>query len=65
LIEGKAIPVMPWLQHLFSMLTLMETTMAVHVPLSHAAILEAQLLMLSSLTTFLTLRNGTPTPFRL
>ena len=58
LIEGKAIQLHPLVTTSFNA-DFDGDQMAVHVPLSHAAILEAQLLMLSS-HNILNPQNGTP-----
>lgn len=58
LIEGKAIQLHPLVTSAFNA-DFDGDQMAVHVPLSHAAILEAQLLMLSS-HNILNPQNGTP-----
>ncbi len=58
LIEGKAIQLHPLVTTAFNA-DFDGDQMAVHVPLSHAAILEAQLLMLSS-HNILNPQNGTP-----
>ncbi|MCY7411071.1 MAG: DNA-directed RNA polymerase subunit beta' [Chitinophagales bacterium] len=58
LIEGKAIQLHPLVCSTFNA-DFDGDQMAVHVPLSHAAILEAQLLMLSS-HNILNPQNGTP-----
>jgi DNA-directed RNA polymerase subunit beta' len=58
LIEGKAIQLHPLVTAAFNA-DFDGDQMAVHVPLSHAAILEAQLLMLSS-HNILNPQNGTP-----
>ena len=58
LIEGKAIHLHPLVTSAFNA-DFDGDQMAVHVPLSHAAILEAQLLMLSS-HNILNPQNGTP-----
>ena len=58
LIEGKAIQLHPLVCSAFNA-DFDGDQMAVHVPLSHAAILEAQLLMLSS-HNILNPQNGTP-----
>jgi DNA-directed RNA polymerase subunit beta' len=58
LVEGKAIQLHPLVTSAFNA-DFDGDQMAVHVPLSHAAILEAQLLMLSS-HNILNPQNGTP-----
>ncbi len=58
LVEGKAIQLHPLVTSSFNA-DFDGDQMAVHVPLSHAAILEAQLLMLSS-HNILNPQNGTP-----
>src|SRR6187431_196793 len=58
LIEGKAIQLHPLVTTAFNA-DFDGDQMAVHVPLSHAAVLEAQLLMLSS-HNILNPQNGTP-----
>jgi DNA-directed RNA polymerase subunit beta' len=58
LVEGKAIQLHPLVTTAFNA-DFDGDQMAVHVPLSHAAILEAQLLMLSS-HNILNPQNGTP-----
>ncbi|MDX1938195.1 MAG: DNA-directed RNA polymerase subunit beta' [Flavihumibacter sp.] len=58
LIEGKAIQLHPLVTSAFNA-DFDGDQMAVHVPLSHAAVLEAQLLMLSS-HNILNPQNGTP-----
>src|SRR5690606_3369224 len=58
LIEGKAIQLHPLVCSAFNA-DFDGDQMAVHVPLSHAAILEAQLLMLAS-HNILNPQNGTP-----
>jgi len=58
MVEGKAIQLHPLVTASFNA-DFDGDQMAVHVPLSHAAILEAQLLMLSS-HTLLNPQNGTP-----
>lgn len=58
LVEGKAIQLHPLVTAAFNA-DFDGDQMAVHVPLSHAAILEAQLLMLSS-HNILNPQNGTP-----
>ncbi len=58
MIEGKAIQLHPLVTTAFNA-DFDGDQMAVHVPLSHAAILEAQLLMLAS-HNILNPQNGTP-----
>ena len=63
LIEGKAIQLHPLVCSAFNA-DFDGDQMAVHVPLSHAAVLEAQMLMLSS-HNMLNPQNGTPITFLL